>query len=222
MNKLLKNKPLLYSLCIIITLILVVLGLYGFNDDFNKSVNQAFYNTSINIDKLMNGYSVKEIEDTLTYTNINLSDNLIYSSKEKLQVDYDELDNVKYFEVHAEVNYYLDNSLKEVVVDKDNLAINIILNEPVTKISSYKDQINYMDKDLGLLSINDLKLDDENLNKVYYLIDEAITQKLANNQNLDAAKKIETKIYEDAYRTILKDIEGSSLFKINIAFNKEA
>lgn len=220
-----KNKKILIIIPSIIgAIILLFVGLYNFSCDFNSSVNKTFYDLSIKFDKTLNGYSIKEIEDKLQYTTICLNDNLIFSKKDKYIIEPDKeieaLSSVEHFEVHGEISYLLtDEPLNKIEVDEENFKINLYLTKPIIKMNSHLDEVNYKDEKLGLLSINDLHLKQEDLNIVNKQIDELIKEKLNNKENLDEALKLMEKMYKDIYSTLIKDIEGSSLFTIDVIFD---
>lgn len=218
-----KNKKLLIIVTsIIASLVVIVVCFYNFNLSFNESVNEALYNMSIDIDKTLNGYSIKEIEDKVKYSEIHLDDNLLYSYKDKYIInpsDEEQFKDIKQLEIHAGISYYLkDNSIKNIAVDKENMLVNIALLEPDKKLDLNLNNLNYLDVQNGLLSIRDLHLEQDDLNLLNQLVENMIKEKLDNDTNLEIAKNKELELFKNIYESLLKDIEGSSLFEIKVTF----
>lgn len=226
MNSMKNKKTLIISLVTIFSIILLTTGTYFISDSFKTSVDEAFYNMNIDIQRMLNGYSIKEIEDKIKYSQIKIDDNYLFEVKDKhiieLNEEFDDevFESIKHLEVYTHVSYYLEiDALNNVEVNDDLKEINIILLEPYLISDDYIKDTNYLDSNLGLLKLNDLRLEKDDESKLIKYIDNSLKDYfLSLDKYKDKAKEMEAKLFKGIYEDLLKDIVGSSLFDIKIIF----
>lgn len=226
MNSMKNKKTLIISLVTIFSIILLTTGTYFISDSFKTSVDEAFYNMNIDIQRMLNGYSIKEIEDKIKYSQIKIDDNYLFEVKDKhiieLNEEFDDevFESIKHLEVYTHVSYYLEtDALNNVEVNDDLKEINIVLLEPYLISDDYIKDTNYLDSNLGLLKLNDLRLEKDDKSKLIKYIDNSLKDYfLSLDKYKDKAKEMEAKLFKGIYEDLLKDIVGSSLFEIKIIF----
>lgn len=226
MNSMKNKKTLIISLVTIFSIILLTTGTYFISDSFKTSVDEAFYNMNIDIQRMLNGYSIKEIEDKIKYSQIKIDDNYLFEVKDKhiieLNEEFDDevFESIKHLEVYTHVSFYLEtDALNNVEVNDDLKEINIVLLEPYLISDDYIKDANYLDSNLGLLKLNDLRLEKDDESKLIKYIDNSLKDYfLSLDKYEDKAKEMEAKLFKGIYEDLLKDIVGSSLFEIKIIF----
>ena len=216
------DKKIIILICAAVFLV-ALLCVCLFVPSVNNAIKKKEEEIAIDLDIKQYGFSARQIEKILNNTELVYDSYVLEEVSDKIILTPDEsfsdsaFAGVEDFEYYGKISYLIsDETVKSAVVDSSSFSINITVSKPEVNVEIYADEINYLDTNLGLLSINDLHLDEEELEQVKQFGKDNLEEKLNTQDNYNSALSNEEKLYEDVYSSILQDVEGISMLRINI------